>query len=64
MDIQRGLVRPKLQQHQLVRVDGALEHLELLAARLLHDFGATGAEHTGQFGAFFGGRIKGDDKPY
>jgi hypothetical protein len=34
MNIERRLVRPAFEKRQLVRIEGALKYLELLAARL------------------------------
>jgi hypothetical protein len=62
MRVQRVLVLPEFEQHQPVRIERALEHLELLAARLLHHLFAAGAERRRELRAFAGRRGEGDDQ--
>jgi len=54
MHVERGLILPQFQQHQLVGVERALEHLELLAARLFRHVGAAMPENGEQVGALAG----------
>jgi len=51
VDVEGGLVHPALDQHELVGVHHAAEHLELLASRLLHDFLAASPIPLGELGA-------------
>jgi hypothetical protein len=60
--IKRYLVRPELEHDQLVRVQGALKDLELLAAGfLLHGAAAVG-HRLGKLGTLAGLGVRGDDE--
>jgi hypothetical protein len=56
MHVERGLIGPELQQRELVGVQDALEDLELLTSRLLHDLLASLSHRLRQFGALAGRR--------
>jgi hypothetical protein len=62
MRVERRLVGPQLQGHQLVGVQGTLQDLELLAAGfLLHGTAAIG-HRLGEFGTLPRLGIRGDDE--
>jgi hypothetical protein len=46
------LIRPTLEQGQLVRIQHALEHFEMLAAGFRHRFETALAEHPCKLGPF------------
>jgi hypothetical protein len=62
MDIERGMIRPKFEQRQLVRIKDALEHFELLASGLLHDLRTAVPEDAREFRSFSRRGGKRDDK--
>src|SRR5579883_690828 len=50
--IERGLIGPPFEQGELIRIEHALEYLELLTTGLLHDLPAAALIELGQLAAF------------
>src|SRR5271169_6830721 len=61
--VKRGLVLPQFEQDQRVRIEDALEHLELFAAGILPGNLAARLHRLCEFGAFAGCRVERDDEP-